>query len=85
MNRSRKERVKERLELLDANEHAQVFGIIKKYTDSFTRTQTGVLISSDVLPDECILEIEKMIAFYLDQHKMMEADALERKIYERRS
>jgi hypothetical protein len=77
--------VKERLELLDANEHAQVFGIIKKYTDSFTRTQTGVLISSDVLPDECILEIEKMIAFYLDQHKMMEADALERKIYERRS
>jgi hypothetical protein len=85
MNRSRKEKLKERLELLDANEHAQIFGIIKKYTESFTKTQTGVLVSSDVLPDDCLLEIEKMIAFYLDQHKMMEADALERKTYERRS
>ena len=85
MNRSRKEALKENLDRLDANEHAQIFNIIKKYTESFTRTQTGVLVSTDVLPDECILEIEKMIAFYLDQHKMMEADALERKTYERRS
>jgi hypothetical protein len=84
MNRSRKEKVRERLELLDANEHGQIFGIIKKYTDTFTKTQTGVLVSSDVLSDECIAEIEKMIDFYIDQHKMMEADAVERKTYERR-
>jgi hypothetical protein len=84
MNRSRKELLKERLDRLDANEHAQIFNIIKKYTESFTKTQTGVLISSDILPDVCLIEMEKMVAFYLDQHKQMEADEAERKTYERR-
>lgn len=85
MNRSRKELLKERLDRLDANEHAQIFTIIKKYTESFTKTQNGVLVSSDALPDECLIEMEKMVTFYLDQHKMMEADEIERKSYERRS
>jgi len=84
MNRSRKELLKERLDRLDANEHAQIFTIIKKYTESFTKTQNGVLVSSDALPDECLIEMEKMVTFYLDQHKIMEADELERKTYERR-
>ena len=84
MNRSRKETLKERLDRLDAHEHAQIFTIIKKYTDSFTKTQNGVLVSSDALPDECLIEMEKMVTFYLDQHKIMEADELERKSYERR-
>ena len=84
MNRSRKETLKERLDRLDANEHAQIFTIIKKYTESFTKTQNGVLVSSDALPDECLIEMEKMVTFYLDQHKIMEADELERKSYERR-
>ena len=84
MNRSRKEALKERLDKLDANEHEQIFNIIKKYTESFTKTQNGVLVSSDSLPDECMVEMEKMVTFYLDQHKIMEADELERKSYERR-
>jgi hypothetical protein len=85
MNRSRKEALKERLDKLDANEHAQIFNIIKKYTESFTKTQNGVLVSSDSLPDECMIEMEKMVLFYLDQHKRMEADDVERKTYERRT
>jgi len=76
--------LKERLDRLDANEHAQIFNVIKKYTESFTKTQSGVLISSDVLPDACLVEMEKMVTFYLDQHKQMEADEAERKTYERR-
>jgi hypothetical protein len=76
--------LKERLDRLDANEHAQIFNVIKKYTESFTKTQNGVLISSDVLPDACLLEMETMVTFYLDQHKQMEADEAERKTYERR-
>jgi len=77
--------LKERLDKLDANEHAQIFNIIKKYTESFTKTQNGVLVSSDALPDECMIEMEKMVLFYLDQHKRMEADDMERKTYERRT
>ena len=79
MNRNRKEALKENLEKLDADEHAQIFNIIKRYTETYTKTQTGVLVSSDNLSDECILEIEKMVTFYLDQRKSMEADTIKRK------
>ncbi len=79
MNRSRKEQLKEKLEKLDPQEHAQIFGIIKRYTEQYTKTQTGVLVSSDSLPDECMIEIEQMVAFYMDQRKRMDADAVARK------
>lgn len=79
MNRLRKEQLKERLEKLDAEEHAQIFETIKRYTNEYTRTQTGVLVSSETLPDECIIEIEKMATYYLDQRKRMDADMLARK------
>lgn len=83
MNRSQKEALKEKLEKLDAQEHEQLFTIIKRYTNQFTKTQTGVLVSSDVLPDECLKEMERMVVFYMDQRKRMEADAAERKTLSR--
>ena len=79
MNRAQKEALKEKVEKLDAQEHAQIFDVIKRYTDNYTKTQTGVLVSSDSLPDECMLEIEKMVLFYMDQRKRMDADSAERK------
>ena len=66
MKRSQKEKLKEQLDKLDAQEHAQIFDIIKRYTDNFTKTQNVVLVSSDVLSDECLLEIEKRVAYYMD-------------------
>ena len=72
MKRSQKEKLKEHLDKLDAQEHGQIFDIIKRYTDNFTKTQNGVLISSDVLSDECLLEIEKRVAYYMDQRKTMD-------------
>lgn len=72
MRRQQKEKLKENLDKLDAEEHAQVFTIIKKYTDNFTKTQNGVLISSEVLSDECLLEMEKMVQYYLDQRKTID-------------
>ena len=71
--------MKEKLEKLDAEEHAQVFAIIKRYTNEYTLTQTGVLVSSEMLPDECLTEIETMAAYYIDQRKRMDADVAERK------
>jgi hypothetical protein len=67
MNRSRKELLKENIERLDQNEHAQIFAIIKKHTDNYTKTQHGAFVSSDTLSDDCIVEIETLVAFYLDQ------------------
>ncbi len=75
MNRLRKEALKEQIEKLDPQEHAQIFGIVKKYTENYTKTQNGVLVSSETLPDECIKEMETMVSFYLDQRKRMETDA----------
>lgn len=79
MNRSQRERLKEKIEKLDAHEHAQIFDLVKTYTDNYTKTQNGVLISSDSLPDECLLKIEKMVTYYIDQKVRMDAETVERK------
>ena len=79
MNRVRKERLKETLDKLDPEEHAQVFGIINRYTSDYTKTQSGVFVSSDVLPDQCIEEMESLVAYFLDQRKRMEAERQKRK------
>jgi purine-nucleoside phosphorylase len=79
MKRSQLEVLKEKIERLDAQEHAQIFEIVKRYTNNFTKTQSGALVSSDSLPEECLKEMEKMISFYLDQRVRMESDAIERK------
>lgn len=71
MTRNRKEQLKEKIEKLDTQEHAQIFNIIKQYTDTYTKTSNGVLVSSDVLSDECLVEIEKMVKFYVDQRKSL--------------
>lgn len=79
MNRSQKERLKENIEKLDANEHAQIFDLMKRYTNNYTKTQSGVLVSSEALSDECLLEIEKMVKYYIDQKVRMDAEQIERK------
>jgi hypothetical protein len=84
MNRAQKEALKEKVDKLDAQEHAQIFEVIQRYTDTYTKTQNGVLVSSDSLPDECLREIEKMVLFYMDQRKRMDADSAERKALSRK-
>jgi hypothetical protein len=81
--RSKKEWLKEQIDRMDSNEHIELLNIIKKYTDQFTKTNTGVLVSTDMLNDECLIEIEKYITFCLDQRKRMEDDMKTRKNYER--
>jgi hypothetical protein len=71
MNRLRKEQLKENLEKLDAEEHSQIFAVIQRYTQEYTKTQTGVFVSTDNLSDECLYEIEKMVQYYLDQRKSL--------------
>ncbi len=83
MNRSRKEWLKEQLDKLETNEHIQVLSIVKKYTENFTKTPTGVLVSTEHLTDECLKEIEKYILFCIDQHLRMDEDMKTRKTYER--
>ncbi len=78
MNRAQLEALRERIEALDPQEHAQLFEVLKRYTDKYTKTQTGVLVSSDALPAECLKELERMVSFYADQRKRMETDTLER-------
>lgn len=83
MNRTKKEWLKEQLDKMDVSEHSQVYAIVKKYTDQVTKTQNGILVSTDVLTAECLLEIEKYVTFCLDQRKRMDDDLKTRKTYER--
>lgn len=75
--------MKEQIDRMDENEHSQLFTIVRKYTDQFTKTQNGILISTDGLNDDCLTEIEKYIHFSMDQRKRMEDDMKTRKSYER--
>ena len=75
--------MKDQLDTMDANEHAQVLSIVHKYTDQCTKTQSGVLISTDLLNNECLGEIEQYILFLADQEKRMDEDVKTRRTYER--
>lgn len=81
--RTKKEWLKDQLDRMETNEHNQVFQIIKKYTDEYTKTQSGVLVSTDNLNNDCLQEIEQYIQFSIDQKKRMEDDQKIRKNYER--
>jgi hypothetical protein len=83
VSRNDKEWMKEQLDKLDMNEHTQVFDIVKKYTEEFTKTQTGILVSTASLSNECLEEIRRYINFCLDQRKRMDEDQKTRKTYER--
>lgn len=69
MNRNRKEQLKENIDKLDAQEHEQILHIVMRYTEQYTKTNSGVLVSSDNLPNECLVEMEKIVKFYMDQRK----------------
>jgi hypothetical protein len=83
VQRQKKEWLKEQLDRMESNEHIQIFNIIKKYTEQFTKTQSGILISTDNLSEECIENMEKYVVFSIDQRKRIEEDAKTRKTYER--
>jgi len=68
---------------MDSNEHVQVLAIIQKYTEQVTKTQSGILVSTDMLNDECMKEIEQYVVFSLDQRKRIDEDSKARKTYER--
>jgi len=81
--RTKKELLKDQLDRMETNEHNQVFRIIQKYTDQYTKTQGGVLVSTDTLTNECLSEIEQYILFCTDQKKRIDEDLKTRKTYER--
>jgi len=72
MNRPQKEALKEKIERLDASEQAQVFETIQRYTDTFTRADNLVWVSTDALSEECLSEIQKLVTYYIDQRKSLE-------------
>jgi hypothetical protein len=82
-SRTERERMKELMDNMDSNEHLQIFNIIKKYTDTYTKTQAGILVLTDNLNDECMKEINAYIIFSIDQHKRFDEDNKNRKKYER--
>ena len=75
--------MKDYIDKMDMNEHGQILNIIKKYTDKFTKTQTGILVSTETLNDDCLKEIDSYIHFSIDQRKRLDEDNKQRKNYER--
>ena len=74
----RKERMKDRIERLSECEHEQIFRIICKFTDQYTNSESGILVSSENLTEECLSEIEKYIDFCLEQKRRLDEDEAQR-------
>ena len=83
MERTKKEQMKDAIDKMESNEHLQILNIVKKYTDNFTKTQAGVLVSTEILNEECLEEIDRYITFSIDQRKRIDEDNKDRKTYER--
>ena len=81
--RTAKESLKDQLDKLETNEHRQIFDIVNRYTSDFTKTEKGILVSTNVLNDECLTEIQTYVTFCLDQKRRMDEDQKTRKTYER--
>ena len=77
------EQLKQRLDQLDPNEHEQLFTIIRKYTREYTRSDTGIYVSSEKLSKECVAEMEQYVNFCFDQRTHLEAASAERMRYEK--
>ena len=77
--------MRDQIDKLDSNEHKQIFNIIKKYVspDTLTKTQTGYIVPSDILNEECLKEVYEYVIFCSEQHKRMNDDNKLRKKYER--
>ena len=75
--------MKDAIDKMESNEHLQILNIVKKYTDNFTKTQAGVLVSTEILNEECLQEIDRYITFSIDQRKRIDEDNKDRKTYER--
>ena len=76
--------MKTRIDSLQPIEHAQIFQIIKRYTQSYSSADSIILVSTENLSSECIEEIEKYISFLTDQKKSLEEYMITRREYERR-
>jgi len=82
-SRSKLEMLKDQIDKLEMNEHKQIYSIIKKLSPQVTKTQNGVLVSTDTLDDDTLTEVERYVLFCLDQRKRMDDDMKTRKTYER--
>lgn len=85
-SRSVLENLKEKIDKLEANEHRQIYNIIKRFNKTpvqGTKTQQGILITADLLEKDTVDEIERYVHFCIDQRKRMEDDMKTRKEYER--
>lgn len=71
MNRARLEHLRDNIEKLDPHEHSQLFDVIKRHTEQYTKTGTSIFVSTDALPLQCLEELERLVAFYLDQRKSL--------------
>ena len=83
MNRTKKEWLKSQIDLLEDNDHIQIYHIITQHNATYTRSSNGVYVSSDDLSDECLAAIERHVLFCNDQKQRMDDDMKTRKTYER--
>ena len=73
----------EHIDQLGTHEHERIYTIVSRWTKDYTRTDTGVFVSTAKLPKECITELEQYVNFCFDQRKHLAETDAERERYEK--
>jgi hypothetical protein len=70
-NLNRLKFLKEKIELLDDNEHREILKIIKKYNCKFTENNNGIFINMNKLSDSVLSEMDNFLEFSNENNKML--------------
>jgi hypothetical protein len=70
-NLNRLKFLKEKIELLDDNEHREILKIIKKYNCKFTENNNGIFINMNKLSDSVLSEMDDFLQFSNANNKML--------------
>lgn len=75
--------MKENLEQLTQCEHEQIFGMVRKTTQAYTCSETGVFVSAESISPQCFVEIEEYVRFCLEQRQRLKEGETQREEYTR--
>lgn len=64
-------KLKEHIENLPKENHIEIYKIIKKHTNDYSKNNNGIFVNISILKDEAISDIQKYIEYITNQEKLI--------------
>ena len=73
--------VKNRILELDNSEYIEIYKILKKYNMEHTKNNNGIFVDMNMLSDECVVDIKRLLNYYDELKKKYKIDLNDNSIY----